>query len=96
MFIKSTKISVKKPAMKLGFAFGGLILLLALGMYYGILKGSAPYFHLKFKVLGKVAGFGLNSLWAYAAFATSILIIAGRNLVKIDFNRAAARRIFCF
>ena len=65
----------KKPAMKLGFAFGGLILLLALGMYYGILKGSAPYFHLKFKVLGKVDGFGLNSLWAYAAFATFYSLI---------------------
>lgn len=60
----------KKPAIKVGLIFGGMILVAALLLYFCILKGSAPYFHLKSKVLGKVQGFGLNSIWAYAAFAT--------------------------
>ena len=65
----------KKPAIKVGLIFGSVILVAALLMYFFIIKGSAPYFHLKSKVFGKVQGFGLNSIWAYAAFATFYSLI---------------------
>lgn len=65
----------KKPAMKQAVGFGLLILTAALIMYHGFLKGSASYFYLQDKVLGKVDGFGLNSLWAYGAFATFYSLI---------------------
>ena len=65
----------KKPAIKLGLTFGVVVLIAALVIYFGLLKGSAPYFHLKSKVLAKVNGFGLNTLWAYGAFATFYSLI---------------------
>ena len=65
----------KKPAMRLGVVFGILILVAALGLYFGLLKGTAPYMHLKSKVLGKVEGFGLASAGAYAAFAIFYSVI---------------------
>ena len=55
--------------------FGILILVAALGLYFGLLKGTAPYMHLKSKVLGKVEGFGLASAGAYAAFAIFYSVI---------------------
>jgi len=65
----------KKPAIKLGIIFGVVASIAALAIYFGLLKGSAPYFHLKSKVLAKVDGFGLNTLWAYGAFATFYSLI---------------------
>jgi len=65
----------KKPAMRLGAVFGILIFVTALGLYFGLLKGTAPYMHLKSKVLGKVEGFGLSNTGAYAAFAIFYSVI---------------------
>ncbi len=59
----------KRPAIVQGLLFGIAVLVGALAIYYGFMKGSAVYFYLKSKVFAKVQGFGLNSLWAYGALA---------------------------
>ena len=59
----------KRPAFALATLFGIVILVAALTLYFGLLKGSQPYELLKEKVNSKVQGFGMTSVGAYVAFA---------------------------
>ncbi len=63
-------------------AFTGQSLSFTLGIFDALLT-----FSLNILILWSISTTLTLSLFAYAAFATSILIIAGKNLVRIDFDQ---------
>ena len=65
----------KQPAWRMSIGFGAAVFLAVIGIYFGLLKGTASYDVLQTKVLEKVQGFGLNSVGGYSAFALFYCIV---------------------
>ena len=63
-------------------AFTGQSLTFTLGVFDALLT-----FSLNILILWSISSTLTFSLFGYAAFATSVLLLAGRNLVKIDFDQ---------
>ena len=63
-------------------AFTGQSLQFTLGIFDALLT-----FSLNIIILWTISQYLTLSLFAYAAFATSVLLIAGKNLVRIDFDQ---------
>jgi membrane protease YdiL (CAAX protease family) len=58
-----------------GVAFGLAVAAGMLGLYHGVLKGSAVLAAAEPQIRAKVAGFGINSVWQYAALAAFYSVI---------------------
>jgi membrane protease YdiL (CAAX protease family) len=70
LFVQHEHVTLKPPhkrGLAIGLAFGALIAAAMTGLYFGLLKDSAVLKGATSEITAKVAGFGITSLWKYAA-----------------------------